>query len=313
MANAKAPKTDMLTESVNSASRGLDSRDTRRIVEIMHGEDLNAWRAIDVVLEEITRLVDDVVRALSSGGRLLYIGAGTSGRLGVLDASECPPTFGVESGVVVGVIAGGDRALRDSVEGAEDSTEDGEKVVREYEVRAEDVVCGIASSGTTPFVVGALRESTKRQAVTALITCNRLASDVRADLGVDHLVELLVGPEIIAGSTRMKAGTATKMVLNMVTTAAMVRLGKVYENLMVDVRPVNRKLVRRATSLISTVGGVGSDRAAELLTASHQNVKVAIVMARCRVTRERGEALLAEAGGFLRRVLEDYTPKARGS
>jgi N-acetylmuramic acid 6-phosphate etherase len=292
------------TEEPNPASRGIDRKGAREIVEIIHREDLRAWEAVGGALDEVGKLVDLVANAFREGRRLIYVGAGTSGRLGVLDASECPPTFGVDPFLVHGIIAGGDEAIRRAVEGAEDLEEGGAAAVREARARGGDVVCGIAASGSTPFVLGALEEAMRRDATTALISCNPIPPESRARRLVDVLIELVVGPEIIAGSTRMKAGTATKMVLNMITTAAMIRWGKVYDNLMVDMRPTNRKLVRRGVGLIARIGGVAPERAAELLRLSGGDVKRAIVMGRRRVAEDEARRLLEESGGMLRPLIE---------
>ncbi len=292
------------TEAVNPASLGLDRKSAREIVEIIHQEDLKAWQAIEGALDDLACLVDRVVEAFRCGGRLIYVGAGTSGRLGVLDASECPPTFGVRPDLVLGLIAGGEPALRSSIEGAEDSPEDGARAIRENRVRDRDVVCGIASSGKTPYVMGALEEALRRDATTALISCNPLPRGLDAPSLADLVIELPVGPEVISGSTRMKGGTATKMVLNMLSTAAMVRWGKVYDNLMVDLRPVNRKLVRRAIRLIESVGEVDKASAAKLLTLAENSVKTAIVMARRGVDSSEAIRLLAESSGSLRSVID---------
>jgi len=292
------------TEGVNPASLGLDRKSALEIVEIIHQEDLRAWKAIDGALEDISWLVDRVVEAFRCGGRLIYLGAGTSGRLGVLDASECPPTFGVRPDLVLGLIAGGEAALRSSIEGAEDSAEDGARAIRDNRVRDRDVVCGIATSGRTPFVMGALEEALRRDATTALISCNPFPKGRDTPSPADLVIELPVGPEVISGSTRMKGGTATKMVLNMLSTAAMVRWGKVYDNLMVDLRPVNRKLVRRAIRLIESVGEVDTASAAKLLSLAENSVKAAIVMARRGVDNLEAIRLLAENSGSLRSVID---------
>ncbi len=299
-ATSRAPP----TECSNPASRGIDRKSAREIVDVIHREDLRAWEGVGGALDAVARLADRVVEAFRRGGRLVYVGAGTSGRLGVLDAAECPPTFGVDRTLVVGLIAGGEEAIRSSIEGAEDSPAAGAAALRAISVRAVDVVCGIAASGTTPFVLGALEEARNAGAATALIACNPFAAESPEAPLADIRVELPVGPEVVAGSTRMKAGTATKMVLNMVTTAAMVRWGKVYDNLMVDLKPVNRKLVRRAIGLIERIGGVGQDQAALLLSLSGRNVKAAIVMARRKVGLPEAVRLLEEHQGLLRHVLE---------
>ena len=293
------------TESENPASRGLDSRSAREIVGIIHAEDLKAWESLDSELDTIAEVVDVVAEAFDRGGRLIYLGAGTSGRLGVLDASECPPTFGVEPGLVEGFIAGGDRALRCAVEGAEDSSEDGSTTISEAAVGERDVVCGISASGRAPFVQGGLEEARARGAVTVLVAADGGLKDVSPGPGWDHLVIIDVGPECIAGSTRMKAGTATKMVLNIITTAAMVRWGKVYDNLMVDLVAANEKLRHRSMRLVEQVAGVDSGRALELLREAEGSVKLAIVMGRRGLDPDGARALLAAHNGHLRPALEE--------
>jgi N-acetylmuramic acid 6-phosphate etherase len=247
-----------------------------------------------------------VVRAYQAGGRLIYVGAGSSGRLGVLDASECPPTFGVSPEVVQGVIAGGDEALRQAVEGAEDDPAMGAAEIQKLGVRSKDVVCGIAASGTTPFVLGALEEAAQREATTVLVTSNPGWAKGRSSGMIDQVILLNVGPEVIAGSSRMKAGTAMKMVLNLITTAAMIRCGKVYDNLMVDLTPVNLKLKNRAVLLVSRVAGTSAARAEDLLRATAGDVKAAIVMGH-GLDLERARELLASQGGNLRQALEALT------
>ncbi|MBI4582616.1 MAG: N-acetylmuramic acid 6-phosphate etherase [Planctomycetes bacterium] len=300
-----------LTEAVNPASIGIDALPTPKILGVIHREDRRAWLAVGRALERLAPLIDRVVESFRRGGRLIYVGAGSSGRLGVLDASECPPTFSVPPGRVVGLIAGGDRALRNSIEGAEDSGGRGARAIRRRRAGPRDVICGIAASGSTPYVLGALAAGKARGAATALITSNRLEPGRKKTLPVDFLIELLAGPEVIAGSTRLKAGTATKMALNMITTAAMIRWGKVYDNLMVDVRPVNRKLIRRATALIAKLGSLETAAAARLLERSGRSVKAAIVMARLGAGRAAAERRLRQAGGSLRQVLERFKPRRK--
>ncbi|MBN1441895.1 MAG: N-acetylmuramic acid 6-phosphate etherase [Planctomycetes bacterium] len=293
------------TEERNPASSGIDALDARAILDIIHREDLRAWEACGSALEALAALVDDVVEAFRASGRLIYVGAGTSGRLGVLDASECPPTFGVSRRLVHGIIAGGDRALRESVEEAEDSLEQGALAVREAEVDGRDVVCAIAASGTTPFVWGAIEEAARRRAATALVHCHPRLAEVRATAAVKHLILLPVGPEVVAGSTRMKSGTATKMVLNQITTAAMIRWGKVYDNLMVDVKPTNAKLRRRAARMVSRLASVEAAAAEDLLRRAGGDVKTAVVMGRAGVSPERAREVLARRQGLLRAALLD--------
>ena len=295
------------TELENPLSEGLDSKTSGEIVRILHHEDRKAWEALDSELDSIAAVVDVVAEAFERGRRLLYLGAGTSGRLGVLDASECPPTFGVEPGLVEGFIAGGDGALRHAVEGAEDSAEGGAEVVSTASVTGGDVVCGISASGRTPFVTGALDEASRRGAVTVLIASDGGLREAAVKPGWDHLVVIDTGPECIAGSTRMKAGTATKMVLNMITTAAMVRWGKVYDNLMVDLVASNAKLMDRARRLVERLGGVDSEAALELLDKAEGSVKLAVLMARKGVDLGGARRLLAGHKGHLRPALEENT------
>jgi N-acetylmuramic acid 6-phosphate etherase len=292
------------TEEVNPASVGIDAKSSRDIVRAMHEEDGVAWRALEPALDAIAAVVDAVAEAFRRGGRLIYVGAGTSGRLGVLDASECPPTFGVDPNLVVGVIAGGDIALRRAVEGAEDNPQAGATSIADLIVGEKDVVCGIAASGSTPFVRGAILESRRRRATTAFITSNTRLDDRALLEAIDHRITLAVGPEIIAGSTRMKCGTATKMALNQITTAAMVLRGKVYDNLMVDVVASNAKLRRRARRLVCRIGAVDEARAAALLEEAGGSVKVALVVHAHRLDAPAARQLLERCDGRLRQALE---------
>jgi N-acetylmuramic acid 6-phosphate etherase len=241
----------------------------------------------------------------AQGGRLFYVGAGSSGRLGFLDAVECPPTFGVSPRMIQGILAGGKRALWRSVEGAEDDLDAGAQKIRSFGIGRKDVVCGISASGKTPFVWGALKEARKRKAGIVLITCQGYPP--MAPLA-DIMIQPVVGPEVIAGSTRMKAGTATKMVLNMISTGAMIRLGKVYRNLMVDVRPSSTKLKERALGIIMSVLGCDRKRAQRLLTASRGRAKVALAMGAKNISRKEAEKWLAANQGFLEKTLSAVWP-----
>jgi N-acetylmuramic acid 6-phosphate etherase len=292
------------TERINPLSRGIDAREAAEIVQLIHEEDLRAWQAVGAALRSIASVVDAVAAAFRAGGRLIYLGAGNSGRLGVLDAAGCPPTFGVEPGLVHGIMAGGDMALRLPVEDAEDAAGEGALAVAEAGVRAQDVVCGIAASGTTPFVWGGLNQAFERDATTVLVTCNPGVRGTPGAKQIDFLVLLDVGPEVIAGSTRMKSGTATKMVLSMISTAAMVRWGKVCDNLMVDVVPRSKKQERRALSMVAKLGGVEEGRALELLEQAAGRVKAAVVMARGGMSAAEAADLLERHGGLLRNTLE---------
>ena len=293
------------TEAVSSSSLGLDLRSARELVDVFHQADIEACRSLEGAAVAIAALIDDVVASFERGGRLLYFGAGTSGRLGVLDASECPPTFGVDPGRVVACIAGGDRALREACEGAEDDRDDGQRSAREQGVSKDDVVCGIAASGRTPWVHGALDEARRVGARTALVTSNvHLAAQIDVG-GLDHIILLDVGPEVLAGSTRLKCGTATKLALNRVTTGAMVRWGKVYDNLMVDVRATNEKLRHRALRLVVRIAAVDESTAGTCLERAGGEVKTAVLLARGLPDAAAAEELLARHRGFLRAALEE--------
>jgi N-acetylmuramic acid 6-phosphate etherase len=292
------------TEGNNPRTADIDTLEPRAIVELLHAEDRFAVAAVGEVLDDVAQAAEIVVRAFQAGGRLLYVGAGTSGRLGVLDAAECPPTFGTDPEMVAAILAGGPEAMWRSREGAEDSSDDGAAAIAGRDVGERDVVFGIAAGSTTPFVIGALREAIRRRAATVFLTCVP-PGDVPIASEVDVVVAPLTGPEAIAGSTRLKAGTATKLVLNMVTTTAMVRLGKTYGNLMVDLRVTAAKLEDRGRRILRDLLGVDYEAAGELLAAAEGSVKTALVMRRRGVDRERAERLLAEAGGFLRRAWEE--------
>jgi N-acetylmuramic acid 6-phosphate etherase len=284
----------LLTEQRNPASRDIDAKTTLEILEIINGEDRTVASAAGAEIPQIAKAVDGIVAAIERGGRLFYIGAGTSGRLGVLDAAECPPTFNVSPELVQGIIAGGEAALARATEASEDNPELGKRDLLARGFTAGDVLVGIAASGRTPYVLGAVEQARGMGALTVGISCTPDSQLYRA---AAIAITPLPGPEIIAGSTRMRAGTATKLVLNMLSTATMIRLGYVYGNLMVNVQPKNAKLEDRARRIISEAGGVSYERAAELLTQARGNVKTAIVMARLAVDRETAEARLAEAGG----------------
>jgi N-acetylmuramic acid 6-phosphate etherase len=291
-----------LTELRNPHSLRLDRMSVGEAFDMMNAEDATVAGAVAAARESICRAIELVVAAFQSGGRLIYVGAGTSGRLGVLDASECPPTFLSDPKMVQGVIAGGWDALRRSIEGAEDYPEHAAAVIDEMQVGPHDVVFGISTGGSTPYVHGALQQAKQRGAQTVFFAC---VTEAQCAADADVCIRVLVGPEVVTGSTRLKAGTATKMVLNMVTTLAMVRIGKVYENLMVDVNTrANRKLVDRGTRMIQTVTGLERSAAAELLQQSGGHVKTALVMHRRGVDRKEAERLLALHQGHLASTLE---------
>jgi N-acetylmuramic acid 6-phosphate etherase len=289
----------LTTEQRNPRTREIDLAPTPRILELMNDEDRGVADAVRRAVPEIALGVDLVAAALRAGGRLFYAGAGTSGRLGVLDAAECPPTFGVDPDLVQGIIAGGRDTVFRSREGVEDLEDSGVDDVAAHGVGERDVLVGIAASRRTPYVLGALREAARRGARTVFLRCN----DGPAPDGVDVVITVVPGPEAITGSTRLKAGTAQKMVLNMISTASMVRLGKVYENLMVDVRPNSAKLVERGKGIVMMLTGLSYEEASRVYEAAGRDVKKAVVMQRRGVDAANAQRLLAEAGGFLARAL----------
>jgi N-acetylmuramic acid 6-phosphate etherase len=290
-----------VTEHRNPHSADIDLASPLEIVDIMNAEDRGVADAVATQRESIARLLSLVEGAFRAGGRLFYAGAGTSGRLGILDASECPPTFGSDPELVQGLIAGGEAAVFRAQEGAEDSSAGGAAAIDAKGVTARDVVVGIAASGTTPFVRGAVVRARELGARTGFVACTPI-DDVFAG-HVDVPIIAITGPEVVTGSTRLKAGTATKMILNMITTGAMIRIGKTYGNLMVDLRASNLKLKDRAERIMQEVCGGTRDEARALLSASGGSVKVAIVMGQRGLTREQAERALDEAGGVIRRVI----------
>lgn len=288
------------TESASPATRELDKWSIIDALQALNDEDRHVPEAVAREIPRIAAAVEAAEKALRAGGRLIYFGAGTSGRLGVLDASEIPPTFGMTPGRVVGVIAGGDAALRNSIEGAEDDLAAGAEAVAKLDVGPEDVVIGITASGRTPYVLGAMRAAKRRGAVTVGLATNRpCALEAECDL----LIAPQVGPEAIGGSTRMLSGTAQKLVLNMISTMTMVRLGKTYGNRMVDVRATNDKLRQRARRLVEEIAGVNTETATQLLEAASGEAKVAILMGRAGLDADAARRRLEECEGFLRQAL----------
>ncbi len=297
----------LTTEARNPASSEIDRLPSLDIVRIMNSEDAKIPPAIDAIAGEIAAAIDVIVDRMQRGGRLIYIGAGTSGRLGVLDASECPPTFNTPPWQVVGVIAGGPAALTRAIEGAEDYPDLAVQDLKKLSLADNDVVVGIASSGRTPYVIGGLKYAREVGAFPIGLACNA-GSELTA---VSELILApVVGPEIVTGSTRLKAGTATKLILNMLTTATMIRLGKTFGNLMVDLAATNQKLEDRSRRIVASLANVTTERAAELLKQSHGDVKTAIVMHRQGVGESQARTLLAEAGGQLRQALERSLPSS---
>jgi N-acetylmuramic acid 6-phosphate etherase len=284
----------LLTEQLNPAFRDIDARSTAEILGIINKEDHGVAPAVAAEIPRIAQAVDGIVEAIRNGGRLYYIGAGTSGRLGVLDAAECPPTFNVPPDLVQGIIAGGEAALARATEATEDDPSQGERDLLARGFRAGDVLVGIAASGRTPYVLGAVAAARRLGALTVGISCTPNSELSRA---VDIPITPLPGPEVVAGSTRMRAGTATKLVLNMISTAAMIRLGYVYGNLMVNVQPKNSKLADRARRIIAEASGVSYEKAGDLLESAGGGVRTAIVMAKLGLDRASAEARLSQAGG----------------
>ena len=289
-----------LTEERNPLTKNIDTLSTFEMLTLINAEDQKVALAVRDALHNIAAAVDAITARMQRGGRLIYIGAGTSGRLGVLDASECPPTFGIPPELVVGLIAGGRAALTDAVEGAEDDWEGGAREIMELDVNENDSVIGVAASGRTPYAIGALQESKKSGALTISITCNH-----PSPLGelAEISIALVVGPEVVSGSTRLKAGTAQKMVLNMISTAVMIRLGKTYSNLMVDVQPTNVKLRQRARRIVAEATGLDLQRAADMLSSCNGEVKTAIVAILAGISPELARIRLHETGGYVRKAI----------
>ncbi len=291
---------NILTECSNDASSNIDLVNTSEIVGIINEEDKKVALAIEKCIPEISKAVDLIVEAFSKGGRLAYFGAGTSGRLGVLDASECWPTFSVKDGMINGFIAGGDYALRHSVEGAEDDENEAMKHINEFNPTENDVVVGVSASGNPKYILKALCESQKRGAKTIGLTSN---PEAKLKKYADVSIITLVGSEVISGSSRMKSGTAQKMVLNMLSTASMIKIGKTYGNYMIDVQPVCDKLVDRANRIISSICEISIEKADEYRIKAGNNVKIACVMCIKNCSKEDAEQLLDKHNGILRKVI----------
>ncbi|MGJ5819223.1 N-acetylmuramic acid 6-phosphate etherase [Paludibaculum fermentans] len=303
MSNPPQPGLDLghlMTEQINAASAGLDTLPTAEMLAVFNREDQRVALAVEQELPRIAQAVDAIADAIRAGGRLFYTGAGTSGRLGVLDASECPPTFNVPAGLVVGLIAGGDTALRNAVEGSEDSAVAGRADLQAHGFTKADVLVGIAASGRTPYVLGGMALANELGAVTIAIACSPDSAIGRA---AQIPIEVLSGPEVVTGSTRLKAGTATKLVLNMLSTGAMVKLGYVYSNLMVNVQPTNEKLQDRAIRIVMAISGLDRAAAAAALSASGRDVRLAIVMGKLGLSREQAAEKLKASGGRVREAI----------
>jgi len=291
----------LTTEQRNPASVAIDRVSTVEMLQIINQEDRKVALAVEAAIPQIAKAVDAIAARAAEGGRLFYIGAGTSGRLGVLDASECPPTFNVSYDMVQGIMAGGMDALYKATEATEDSREMGAYDIEERGFLATDTLVGIAASGRTPYVLGAIEKARQMGALTIGVSCS---TDSALSQAAEIAIEVVPGPEILTGSTRLKAGTATKLVLNMLTTGMMIRLGMTYGNLMVNVQPKNVKLVDRAQRIISDAAGVTAERAIELLEESGRSVRTAIVMGKLGIGREAAEQRLAAGGGRVAAALE---------
>jgi N-acetylmuramic acid 6-phosphate etherase len=299
-----APEDHLLTEARNPASEAIDALSPAEIVALMNAEDAKVVAAVAAEAERIALAIGRAADCFRRGGRLIYVGAGTSGRLGVLDAAECPPTFSTPPAMVVGLIAGGPTALTRAVEGAEDDPDRGAADLDALAPTDRDMVVGIATSGRTPYVLGAARRARGRGAFTVGLVCNRPS---RLDEAVDLIIAPLVGPEVVAGSTRLKAGTATKMVLNMISTGAMVQIGKTFGNRMIDLQPTNEKLRIRSRRILRELAGVDDDRAGALLAACQGRLKPALVAALAGVGPDAAAELLARQGGQVRQAVRAAT------
>ncbi|GAB6927311.1 N-acetylmuramic acid 6-phosphate etherase [Paenibacillus sp. JCM 10914] len=296
----------LTTEQPHDNTQNIDQLNSEQIMTLINSEDHLIADAIRELIPVIARAADHVVEAFQKGGRLFYIGAGTSGRIGILDASECPPTYGTDPSMVQGLIAGGFKAVKEAIEGAEDSEELGEQDIISHGITDQDVVIGIAASGRTPYVLGAMRRA-KAQGAIVIGLCNNYESPMHEY--ALFVIEAVVGPEVIMGSTRMKAGTSQKLILNMLTTTAMIRIGKVYKNLMVDLNPSNNKLVYRAKRIIKLATGADDDAIEEAYHESGAHVKTAIVMLLASVSAEEAAALLQGTSGFVRSAIDLKTPQ----
>ncbi|MBV7504305.1 N-acetylmuramic acid 6-phosphate etherase [Bacillus sp. sid0103] len=292
----------LTTESRNEQSMQIDTANPIDILRIMNEQDQLVALAVKEVLPDVEAAVQFVFESFKNGGRLIYLGAGTSGRLGVLDAVECPPTFSTDPEMVQGIMAGGERAFLKAVEGAEDQPELGVSDLKELGLTKHDTVIGIAASGRTPYVIGALRYARSIGAKTVALSCNKNAAISKE---ADQSIEVIVGPEVLTGSTRLKAGTAHKMILNMISTSSMILLGKAYENLMVDVHVSNQKLKERAIGIIRKITGVSYEEALETLEASDLQVKTAIVMIKTNTNKQKAEKLLIEANGYVKKAIQN--------
>ena len=290
---------DIITEKQNPKTKKIGLLSIKEILKIINDEDNSIAKSVSKEIVKIELLIIDLVESIKKGGKLFYIGCGTSGRLGVLDAAECPPTFSTSSDLVQGIIAGGDKALRKSVEKAEDSKQAGKDIINEKRISNKDVVIGISASGNAKYVLGALSEANKIGAITAMICCNK----IKLNNYIKHLIRIIVGPEIISGSTRLKAGTATKMTLNMISTTTMIKLNKVYNNYMVDLKVSNKKLYNRALRMIQNITSCTKVESERILKKTNGNVKISIIMIELGKDLNEAENILDKFDGNLDKIL----------
>ncbi len=295
---------NLSTEQVNPKTINIDSASTIEILKMINEEDKIVPFAVEKVIPEIAVAVEIIVNSFKNNGRLFYVGAGTSGRLGIIDAAECPPTFGTTPEMVQAIIAGGWQAVFKAQEGAEDNFYDGVKIIKKYNITQNDVVCGIAASGRTPFVKGALSEAKSKGIKTIIISISSKQKVIELGIEADVYICPEVGPEVIAGSTRMKSGTAQKLILNMLSTASMIKLGKVYNNIMIDLQLTNNKLKERAKNIIMTLSSVDYEKATELLALSKGSVKIALIMALTNTDYNQAKNLLEQANGFVKKAVD---------
>ncbi len=290
-----------ITEKRNRETYQIDELQTSEVLKIINSEDKKVAEAVEKEIKNIKIVIDKIVPGMKKGGRLFYVGAGTSGRLGILDAVECKPTFSVSPDRVIGILAGGEKAMFRSQEDIEDNAELGAQKIRDYKITKNDSVIGIAASGKTPFVIGAVEEAKKLGAFTAALVCNNNSALAAA---AEEEITPIVGPEVVTGSTRMKAGTAQKMVLNMISTTVMIKQGKVYSNLMVDLQPTNEKLRKRAIDIFTIITAAEEEIAAEYLKKTNYELKEAVIMYKKGVDLEEAEKMLAENDNILKRVID---------
>ncbi|MCS0673321.1 N-acetylmuramic acid 6-phosphate etherase [Cytobacillus firmus] len=298
--------TKLNTEQRNPKTMEIDLMTTEEIITIINQEDTIVPNAIAREISHIVKVVDEITDSFKKGGRLIYVGAGTSGRLGIIDASECPPTYGTDPEMVVGIIAGGKEAMTEAVEGAEDDSEQGRQDVADIHLSDKDVLVGIAASGRTPYTIGALQYGNEVGAVTVAVACTK---DSEMGRIAKYTIAPITGPEVVTGSTRMKAGTAQKLVLNMLTTASMIKLGKVYGNLMVDVQMTNEKLFKRAENIVKMATGASDEEAQAALKEQNHNTKAAILQILTGLKGEAAARLLKKHNGYLREAIAEYHTK----